>query len=413
VCLGKLVCDKAQNKCVIDPTTVIKCAPSTNPCVKNECAPSTGKCVPDPVAAGACDDGDICTQGDACVGGVCKAGTSVCECKTDTDCAGKTKNLCAGTFACKSNKCVLNPGSAVVCAKAGDTACSKNTCVPTTGKCVMQAAPDGAICQTKAPCSVAGKCKAGKCAPPPAGVCDDGNPCTDDTCHAGTGKCVSTPVNDGTPCGAGQCKAGACSGGQKVSIKADADADSWLEGNSNRGKANLLILGKSGSYAHKRSVVRFNLSGLPKGAKIAAARMRVFVAYWHDSKGGKDTPIDRTIAVHRMLRAWTEYGITTKNTGAGGPHKYWQASYVALNDFDAAKAPAITALWTKGSGGWKDFDITQLVQAWADDPAKNFGVLLRATNETQTGREPRMHSREAGGGNASLGPHVVIDYFKK
>ena len=40
--------------------------------------------------------------------------------------------------------------------------------------------------------------------------CDDGNPCTDDTCNPEVG-CVSTPVTDGTACGSNsECAAGLC-----------------------------------------------------------------------------------------------------------------------------------------------------------------------------------------------------------
>jgi hypothetical protein len=55
----------------------------------------------------------------------------------------------------------------------------------------------------------------GPCDPPPD--CDDGNPCTQDSCDPATGTCVHTPVPDGTPCNDGNpctqndtCINGAC-----------------------------------------------------------------------------------------------------------------------------------------------------------------------------------------------------------
>ncbi len=50
---------------------------SSNPCTTATCDPIANKCVYTPNTA-ACDDGNVCTQGDKCVAGVCTAGANTC-----------------------------------------------------------------------------------------------------------------------------------------------------------------------------------------------------------------------------------------------------------------------------------------------------------------------------------------------
>lgn len=59
-----------------------------------------------------CDDGQVCTKGDACLAGVCKSGTDVCKCSEDADClAGDDGNLCNGLPFCNlaSGQCGILP----------------------------------------------------------------------------------------------------------------------------------------------------------------------------------------------------------------------------------------------------------------------------------------------------------------
>lgn len=75
-CNGTLVCDTSQmpHKCVLDSTTIVTCP--TDPdtvCLKNTCQQQSGKCEMAAVnEEGACDDGNPCTDADACNNGVCE-----------------------------------------------------------------------------------------------------------------------------------------------------------------------------------------------------------------------------------------------------------------------------------------------------------------------------------------------------
>ncbi len=75
-----------------------------NPCTKDACDPANGKCGAAP-ADGSCDDGNLCTISDVCVGGKCL------------------------------------PGANAVCEDGN--ACTTDSCDPASGKCKTVAAPEG------------------------------------------------------------------------------------------------------------------------------------------------------------------------------------------------------------------------------------------------------------------------------
>lgn len=192
-----------------------------NPCTTDSCNPQGGAGSP---KAGcvhtnnqlACDDGSACSKGDVCTAGVCKAGVNVCQCTKDADCAAKEDgDLCNGTLFCDKSaapyKCAVNPKTVVSCSKAGDTACKAAKCAPKTGKCALSATNEGKSCDADGSvCTVGDQCLAGSCKPGKTLGCDDGNPCTKDTCDGKQG-CVTSKLSDKTSCGTAKwCIAGAC-----------------------------------------------------------------------------------------------------------------------------------------------------------------------------------------------------------
>ncbi len=413
-CNGTLACDQASYTCQLDAKTIVACTASGKPCQSNTCNANTGKCGELPVSDGlGCDDGDACTANDACQGGSCKPGKMTCQCKTNLDCIDKGgANKCLGSSMCKANKCVP-VGQPVLCNTAKNTECLKATCVPQTGKCEPKSLPDGTVCNAADPCALANKCSGGKCIGASVGPCDDKNPCTTDSCDKGAGKCIHDAVKDGTPCQGGTCTKGVCGGGGggvAVSVKAADIADAFIESASKQGSHKYLILGKSGSYPKKRSLLRFDLAKIPAGKKVVSAKLRVYVQYWHvpSSIGAKEPAIDRIIEVYRVLKKWTEKGVSAFDTGTGAK---WSKKLLATDGTDAAKTAAVSRLWPAGSKGWQEFDITALTQSWLDHPAKNHGVLLKANNEDKSGREPRCWSKNAAG-KADMYPYLMVEYVK-
>jgi hypothetical protein len=140
-----------------------------------------------------CDDGGGGGGGDDNGGG---SGTPGATCTTVADCGGNTTDLCAGRYQCVAGLCVWqDPPS---CAGLpGSNACNQGSCDPATGRCLLQALPDGSWCDDANPCSTGETCSGGRCAG--GRTCDDGNPCTIDRCDPTFG-CQTEPAPQGTAC---------------------------------------------------------------------------------------------------------------------------------------------------------------------------------------------------------------------
>ncbi len=251
-CDGAGTCDSG--------TTVTTCtSPPNTQCYNTTgiCNTSTGICGYTPLASTtSCSDGNACTSGDHCDGaGTCDSGTTVTTCTSppNTQCYNTTgicntsTGICGyttktdGTLCNDGKTCTLGEfctagtcggGTAPDCSSFNDQ-CNTGVCVE-PGGCQAQAntnAPcsDGSFCTSGDKCTNSGTCVG------TAVDCDDGNPCTTDTCIAASGcsnvgftgsaagctadsnpctidSCVSgvchSPVADGTSCGA----AASCSG---------------------------------------------------------------------------------------------------------------------------------------------------------------------------------------------------------
>ena len=157
---------------------------------------------PDRAGGATCLDGDPCTLGDSCEGGVCSGEPNLaCQCKTNSDCAAhEDGDACNGTLFCEaaSHQCKRNPTTVVACVTANDTDCVKNACSPTNGACSDTHAE-----------LVVTQCDDLGCRPVVATkptttpvTCDDADSCTANTF----------------------CKSGACGGGSNLcSCKVDKD----------------------------------------------------------------------------------------------------------------------------------------------------------------------------------------------
>jgi hypothetical protein len=170
-----------------------------NRCTDDSCEAASG-CVHAGNQA-ACDDGNPCSVGDTCVGAKC-LGNAAKDCDDGNPC---TIDTCGDQGAC------------------------------------AHAAYDGQPCSAGTPCFGPGSCLAGACQPGVAKGCDDGNPCTDDSCDTVQG-CVSLPstatCEDGNACTQGDaCDQGACQAGPNTcECQSDADCAAKPGGNPCQGK---------------------------------------------------------------------------------------------------------------------------------------------------------------------------------
>ena len=239
--------DPASDLPTDTPTDVAaKCAPGdkTCPCVtgsdcdqsyttfcgSNACNKAQGICL---ITAAqfdgtTCDDKSACTTGDACKKGLCVGTPVVCGdlnpctddyCDPVSGCQTKPRtgfcedgDKCSGPDWCVDGACV--PGPEIDCDDKND--CTTDSCDSLTG--CQHVALTGSLCNDHDACTVGDHCASGQCAPTGVASCDDGNPCTQDSCDPGTG-CVHTPMNEGAKCDDGnactnndQCTGGTCLG---------------------------------------------------------------------------------------------------------------------------------------------------------------------------------------------------------
>jgi hypothetical protein len=172
-----------------------------NPCTVDTCTQGTG-CLFKGVDGIACDDGNPCTTADSCVFGQCSGMGEVCSdgnpC-TDDSCAPgggcvhvpSTKLCSDGDFCTSWDQCQggVCKGSVKSC-EDGDP-CTTEACDPKNGQCLQKVIADGTDCDDDNACTTATLCHAGIC----LGSwkpCDDGDPCTIDSCDGASGGCQFT-----------------------------------------------------------------------------------------------------------------------------------------------------------------------------------------------------------------------------
>jgi hypothetical protein len=381
-----------------------------NPCTDDSCNPQDGcQNVPNQLA---CSDGNLCTEGDLCQGGVCQPGLVAIDCDDLNQCTKDACNPDAG--------CTHEALSGTACSDGND--CTQDICV--NGSC--QGTPLPQCCTLDADCDDNNPCTTDQCAEGDCfyailadcctivADCNDGNPCTLDFCdlnsntciHDGTDCCtLDSECDDDQPCTLDVCIQNVCiseTSDKCVTLKSVQDA--WLEGSQNHGKENFLIVGKTGSYMKKRSVLKFDLSSIPADATVLSATFRVYHHYASVPSGVNEPGIDREVQVHRLLMTWNESQVTSEK--ADNSHS-WSQSYISIG-VDAEADPLDTDIWIFGEIGWKSFDVTVAADHWLKKPNENFGLLMWATNESTSGYDRRFHSKESA--QMEFRPEVTIIY---
>ena len=199
-----------------------------NPCTDDSCDP-VGGCLFAPNNGGQCSDGNACTLGDHCAGGICVV-LSFDACDDQELC---TADSCDPAQGCQhvplvapcndGDECTIDDacvdGGCLGGAPADcddDQPCTEDSCDQLAG-CQHDALPDTTLCDDQDQCTENDECSQGECGGDQV-ECDDGNVCTDDSCEPADG-CVNEPVPDGAPCDDGDacnvtdtCQDGACVG---------------------------------------------------------------------------------------------------------------------------------------------------------------------------------------------------------
>jgi hypothetical protein len=165
--------------------------------------PDLGCSVTGCVTSGDCNDGNACNGAETCVDGVCFPGTPfVCD---DQDPCNGVETCDPGTGGCVSGP----PCDDGDLCNGVETCDLVNGCQPGTP---LPPCTDNDACNGVETCNPAD----GTCVPGTPLVCDDGNPCTADSCDAALG-CVNAaiagPCDDADACTTGDtCIGGSCIG---------------------------------------------------------------------------------------------------------------------------------------------------------------------------------------------------------
>ncbi len=201
-----------------------------NLCTDDSCDKTSG-CVFTPVKK-PCNDANACTTGDICAGGKCNGFPIACDdknlctddaCDVTTGCTAVANakpcndgSICTLDDVCAANKC---DGKAISCDDGKQ--CTADVCDPKLG--CTHSTLDGEPCNDGDACTAGETCNNATCVTGKPKDCDDGNPCSVDTCNPIGVGCSSATVANGITCSDGNvcttgdaCASGKCAGATLV-----------------------------------------------------------------------------------------------------------------------------------------------------------------------------------------------------
>lgn len=170
------------------------------------------------------------------------------------------------------------------------------------------------------------------------------------------------------------------------------------DGNKNYGASPILQV-----KDRRNALIQFDLSGLPPGAIITSARLAL---YLEDGNGFVDGVFD----VHRLTRAWVE-GNEDDDPPPPGGGVTWD-EYDGTNSWtteggDYDSEPIVSVTLPTANLGWKEWVITDQVQAWLAGQS-NFGILLRFNKDASPNNGDVDFTSSDGA--ADYRPRLTISY---
>ncbi len=197
------------------------------------------------------------------------------------------------------------------------------------------------------------------------------------------------------------CKGSSCSS-QEITLQFHASHDNVLyedaAGSLSNGMGQHLHVGTHENGLIRRSVLRFDLSQIPPGAKIQDASLQL---YCNRSSGSP-----ALVSLHRVLQPWGEgtsqasghedFGAAATIGDATWLHAFYPKVFWITPGGDFA--PAASSLQNVTAANayytWSTIGLVDDVQRWVNDPDANFGWLVRG-NETSAGNVKRFDSRHS------------------
>lgn len=197
-----------------------------------------------------------------------------------------------------------------------------------------------------------------------------------------------------------------------ITLGATKDNTLYQDANGalSNGAGEFSFVGNTTAGVTRRSLVMFDLSGIPTGATINSVSLTLHMSM--TSTGATD------VSLHTLLANWGEgTSDAPGGEGAGAPstpgdatwiHTFYNTSFWANpgGDFTAASS-ATLSVNAVGFYTWNSAQMITDVQQWVNSPGVNFGWLLQG-NESANNTSKRFDTRE----NATAGfrPVLLVDY---
>lgn len=129
---------------------------------------------------------------------------------------------------------------------------------------------------------------------------------------------------------------------------------------------NSCTLFKAGADDGLKRLLRFDIASIPAGKTVDEATLRLYYK-------GRSNSNDLTVGAYRLLASWVDSQATWTQRMTG---MNWVVPGLGSgSDYAAAGGGASTVLGDGGS--WVEIDVTEMAQAWVDNPTQNYGLLLR------------------------------------
>lgn len=145
-------------------------------------------------------------------------------------------------------------------------------------------------------------------------------------------------------------------------------ADTYIESgapDANHGQDQLLLVR---GRVNTSGLVRFDLATLPANAEVLQAYVQLKASDDSDTQ-----PLE--VASYPVLRSWVAGEATWNNASAGA--LWGQAGCTGLTD--RPMTPSDREMLN--GAGWCQWNVTDMVKVWADNPSSNYGLLLESPDQ--------------------------------
>lgn len=194
----------------------------------------------------------------------------------------------------------------------------------------------------------------------------------------------------------------ALAGADTLTLESDRDNTLYQSptGSLSNGSGERLFAGVTNGGTLRRTVLHFDVSGLPPGSVISSVTLDMYI-----SKVPLLAP-STLFKVHRVTQPWGEGASDAlMEEGTGAPseaddatwiHTFYSGSFwtTAGGDFALNSSAATPSGVGLGPISWSSFGLAADVQKWFDQPSENFGWLIKASDELVAANAKRFDSRE-------------------